>query len=138
MSTRESTYVIWGVKLPYMKTAPGADPDDFEAQDAWLDKLEPFDARKEGSGPGRVIALSDGMGGKYLIVGYCLAQSRDYGGFDGGPVTIPMLAMMAQKGDVLSEFAKRKNEITVALKELGLEIAALGQEINWMVVTHYR
>ena len=125
MSVRSTTYLIWGVSLPYDKVT-------YEQVEERLAEDMPN---------GMVGVIYDGMCGKFVYVGVIHARTGDDdGGFDE-PVVVPMIhttADMFSDPENLMLFTQRRNAITEALRLMGLEVMSLGKPIQWHVVTHCR
>ncbi len=74
MGVDRNDYLIYGWKLPYeIKN----DKDD--VLDLWDDKYSPH---MDGSEENELRIVSDGMSGKWTVVGIVLASSDEYSGFE--------------------------------------------------------
>lgn len=107
MSVDVSTYVMFGVLLPY-------DAADYEDCEPYFDddKLNPR---------GNVTVLYDGMNGDYIAVGHVVAKTDDDQHFDE-PIELP-----ARPGRTWQK------DVQTAIAELGAEPKAA----SWLVVSHY-
>ena len=73
MSVNVTTYIMLGVRLGY----EAYQNLDEAAQEAMLDTWGP---KWRESNVGRNIAVIDGMGGGYVVIGHVIAQSDEEGG----------------------------------------------------------
>lgn len=113
MSTQTNTYGIIGVKLPY--DAIGEDED--ERFEPYMDSA--FKGIQHHDG---VCILKDGMNGEYIIAGWVIAKSDEYGHLPE-PVAFPLLSR------------KEKKALEGKLAALFPQHPIVLQEI---VLTHYR
>lgn len=139
MSVRETHFIIYGIVLPYLRGNEGMiDVEDkYDAEESWIDLIEPYSTY--GDKTGKMVVISDGMGGAYTVVGHCYAQSGEYSGF-GGLMRLPQIDMSNPKQII--EFAKWRQDITDLLVELKLdaymEKNAISPDLGWIVFTNYR
>lgn len=68
MSTQVNTYVILGVRLPYVN-------DTYEKYEKYMD--DAFNPRQQG-----LVVLYDGRDGRYIIIGHVVAVTDEGGSFD--------------------------------------------------------
>lgn len=135
MSVRENHYIIYGVRLPYIK------PEDMniEDEDGWYDRTEPF--RADGR-EGKAVYIDDAMSGGYAIMGHCFAATEEYCGF--GVVELPRLDIGS--AEQITRFAKWKTEIEEMIDTLGIrdylkdqvERNGLDLDFRWIVFTNCR
>lgn len=117
MSTRQNTYVMLGILYPY----PKGDDEAYE-------RLEPFmdSASKPPRSFDEITVLFDGMSGKYLAIGYVLARTDEYEGFER-PVTIPRdVNFNTRIAQIFEQFPPASGTKREDYKE------------GWHVITHYR
>jgi len=107
MSVQENLYVIWGTKIPYTGDI------DHDALDKYRDDI----TRVEYPSP---LILFDGMNGKYIIAGHCIARDPEEPVKCVLPEDFPAIQVM--------------NEVHGALSDIGINMQAL--EFGWIVVNH--
>jgi len=112
MSVQVNQYLLFGIKLDYNQYQ-----DDYE-------KFEPYEDdafKKDDIPPGRLLALFDGMCGKYIYVGRCLKKTGNYG-------HLPNMVLE----DLISDEEKEQVRQQL-LDELGL-----GGKLQLHLITHQR
>lgn len=126
MSTRTNTYVLYGVKLPYLFGRQDNDPEG----DEWYQRWEPYldngyaETWAEKNG---LTAIFDGMNGKWVFIGRVLARSG-YDEFLENPVEMVLTETEKQLIQGLIHFALEK--------ELAPGFAEIPEPQFW-VFTHY-
>jgi hypothetical protein len=119
MSTQQNTYVIFGVKLPFRGLTEKQREDLMDRfGDSAFKPARPF---KE------LTALSDGMNGKYFLLGFVSARSDDQRSGAG----IPLHAIPMKIDDALEAQMLEKLTAELPPKHVAAEPA-------WFVLTHYR
>ena len=79
MSVQQNSYIVVGAKFPFPQFG-----EDYDAEEAWHDKCEPYldspfkSAIVEHNG---LSVFKDGMNGNWVIIGKCLAKTGNYDGF---------------------------------------------------------
>lgn len=121
MSVRETTYLLYGLILPYKAF------NKFHGGDAY-EKCEPFDA-DDVTIPGPA-AIFDGMMGEFVAVGYIQAASDRAGHFPK-PVTIPMpLPDEVHRGALKVMSALQVPQVVATLPE--------NPRLGWHIIPQWR
>ncbi|EOC0210454.1 hypothetical protein ACMZJR_002845 [Cronobacter turicensis] len=113
MSVQVNTYVLCGVKLPFIKCE---DDDAFEKIEPYLDSA--FEGIHHHNG---LCVIDDGMNGNYAFIGRVLAKTQNYEHFDE-PVS--------------TEISELEKELIASLVSAQFNIER--PEVKVWVFSHYR
>ncbi len=117
MSVNCNTYVIIGVQVPYDEKFKG--DDNYEKYEDYHDSCNDGIHHHNG-----LCMLSDGMSGKYVVIGKVLKKTENHRGFYDGPIDLC---------EIDADGEERKYVGSLIKAQFGID-----KEPTVLVVSHYR